>query len=173
MTDIPTLQEWLQHPRPYGSPGDYQPKHLRQNDDRTGHCCFSGCIPMGCDGGCCANMGGHKASCSASPYRQYEDTMDTLYIQQGLPQHLMRITPPLNQRHRRRCGCGDVARYPERLRPQRLLQQASVMEPSDNEPFVASNVPCAVCNGTGLAYDRTECRMVPCGGICCMTKEKS
>lgn len=26
---------------------------------------------------------------------------------------------------------------------------------------------CGVCNGTGLTYDRTECRMVPCGGICC------
>jgi hypothetical protein len=30
---------------------------------------------------------------------------------------------------------------------------------------------CGVCNGTGLAYDRTEYRMVPCGGICCVVKE--
>jgi len=29
---------------------------------------------------------------------------------------------------------------------------------------------CDVCNGTGLAYDSTECRMVPCGGICCVVK---
>lgn len=29
---------------------------------------------------------------------------------------------------------------------------------------------CGVCNGTGLTYDTTECRMVPCGGICCRVR---
>ncbi len=34
----------------------------------------------------------------------------------------------------------------------------------------SSDEPCDVCNGTGLTYDSTECRMVPCGGICCKVK---
>lgn len=43
--------------------------------------------------------------------------------------------------------------------------------PSDFVPvYRVRPVACNVCNGTGLSYDSTECRMVPCGGICCRVR---
>lgn len=34
-------------------------------------------------------------------------------------------------------------------------------------PYAGVTIPCPVCNDTGMTFDETEQREVPCGGIDC------
>jgi hypothetical protein len=101
----------------------YQPKHLKQYDDSWGHCCFSGCTPMGCPGRCCVQEMGHRPNCPMNPFRQFDQEDHDYYVSQGSRKHLAKpvatfryggALPPLL---RGRCGCGDVQRYPNGCGP--------------------------------------------------------
>lgn len=68
----------------------HQPKHLKQYENITGHCCFSGCTPMGCSGGCCARMMMHNNRCYLSPTRIHDEIEHEIYVANGLRKHLAR-----------------------------------------------------------------------------------
>lgn len=107
---------------------EYQPKHLKQYEYYGGHCCFAGCTPMGCPGGCCVNDFGHHPHCPAGPWRQFDEQEHDIYVAHGRRKHLAAPESPLEGSlpalwpsawlgTARRCGCGDVARYPNGCGP--------------------------------------------------------
>lgn len=65
------------------------PEHLRDfRSSGMSHCCFSGCTPMGCEGGCCLNMGYHEAHCPLNPSRQFDEAEHDAYVGAGYRRHV-------------------------------------------------------------------------------------
>lgn len=98
-----------------------QPKHLKQYNNSWSHCCFAGCTPMGCPGGCCIMEMGHRADCPADPFRQAAEELHDLYVNNGMRKHLFDphtvIPVPRPARQTKWCDCDDVARYGNRCGP--------------------------------------------------------
>lgn len=90
--------------RPSQEPSDYQPKHMKQYESTMSHCCFSGCTPMGCPGGCCVQEMGHRADCPLNPFREMDQAEHDWYVSSGRREHL--APPPAKPL----CcvSCGDV-----------------------------------------------------------------
>lgn len=63
-----------------------------------------------------------------------------------------------------------LRRVEEQMKPKLILVEVK----DENGNWIpmpdTADEDCGVCNGTGLTYDTTECRMVPCGGICCRVR---
>ncbi len=64
----------------------------------------------------------------------------------------------------------DINRRVERQMSDELIL-TEIQDESGKWVPMPKPAPCDVCNGTGLAYDSAEGRMVPCGGICCTVKQ--
>lgn len=73
---------------------EHVPKHMKRYDNSWTHCCFAGCTPRGCPGGCCVNDFEHKAHCPLNIVRQMDDAHHDIYVATGLRKHL---APPTDR----------------------------------------------------------------------------
>ncbi len=70
---------------------DYRPKHMAwSGPSYLLHECKGGCMPMGCEGGCCVFDAVHRTSCPAYALNQYNNAMHDNYVARGLRRHLQK-----------------------------------------------------------------------------------
>lgn len=106
-------------------PDQPTPKHLKRYGSGMNHCCFAGCTPMGCPGGCCVQEFGHRAECPLNPTRQWDEADHEIYIANNGRKHLFTKGSsaiyhwnPRLQRPRYFCpSCRDEVSYPGNCGP--------------------------------------------------------